>query len=81
MPVKKNPNQKKNKLNPTRLFGSVVVGTKGQFVIPAEARREFGIKSGDQLLIFGNTENNVIAVIKANQVSDLLQNITNITGK
>jgi len=73
------PAKKKNKTqNPTKLFGSVVVGTKGQFVIPAEARRQFNIASGDQLLIFGNPDNNVIAVIKANQVSDLLDSLTNI---
>jgi len=33
-------------------FGSVTVGERGQVVIPAEARKEYGIKPGDKLLVF-----------------------------
>lgn len=32
-------------------FGAVTVGERGQVVIPAEARKEFGIEPGDKLLI------------------------------
>jgi len=33
-------------------FGHVTVGERGQVVIPAEARKQFGISSGDKLLVF-----------------------------
>ena len=33
---------------------SVTVGTKGQIVIPREARKMFGIEPGDTLLLLGD---------------------------
>ena len=33
------------------LFGIVTVGDKGQIVIPAKARKVFGISAGDQLVV------------------------------
>lgn len=35
------------------MFGMVTVGDKGQIVIPVRARRIFGIKPGDQLMVLG----------------------------
>jgi len=35
----------------TKLHGTTVVGTKGQVVIPASARRELHIKPGDSLVV------------------------------
>lgn len=32
-------------------YGMVTVGERGQIVIPAEARRELGIKPGDKLVV------------------------------
>lgn len=37
-------------------FGSVVVGERGQIVIPKEARSVFNINAGDKLLILGDEE-------------------------
>jgi AbrB family looped-hinge helix DNA binding protein len=34
-----------------KFFGKVPVGTKGQIVIPAEARKAMGIKPGDSLIV------------------------------
>ena len=36
------------------VFGLVTVGDKGQIVIPAKARKLFGIRAGDQLLVLGD---------------------------
>ena len=36
------------------LYGMVKVGEKGQIVIPADARKTFGIKPGDSLLMLGD---------------------------
>nr|UWI49639.1 helix-turn-helix domain-containing protein [Clostridioides difficile] len=40
----------------TFFFGAVVVGERGQIVIPKEARDIFNINAGDKLLILGDEE-------------------------
>lgn len=45
------------------MFGVVKVGDKGQIVIPAKARKVFGIEPGDNLIVLGD-ESSGIAVIK-----------------
>ena len=54
------------------LYGMVRVGEKGQIVIPAAARKTFGIKPGDSLLMLGDeqglallTEEKALAVLHA----------------
>ncbi|MCJ0222544.1 helix-turn-helix transcriptional regulator [Clostridioides difficile] len=37
-------------------FGAVVVGERGQIVIPKEAREVFNINAGDKLLVLGDEE-------------------------
>lgn len=69
-------NKTRNNNQPdSELFGSVTVGAKGQFVIPIEARKKLGIEPGDQLLIFGNDANKVLAVIKSEEVSKLVNDL------
>ena len=46
------------------IFGTVTVGDKGQIVIPAKARKTFGISPGDQLVILGD-EAQGLAALKA----------------
>jgi len=36
------------------IFGVVKVGDKGQIVIPKDARKIYGIESGDALLLLGD---------------------------
>ena len=36
------------------IFGVVKVGYKGQIVIPRDARKVYGIKAGDALLMLGD---------------------------
>jgi AbrB family looped-hinge helix DNA binding protein len=48
---------KVKKMNPPegkKFYGSVTVSERGQIVIPAEARNDFGIDTGDKLLVFGD---------------------------
>lgn len=44
------------------LFGVVKVGDKGQIVIPKDARKQYGIKPGDSLMLLG--DQNGMALIK-----------------
>ena len=46
------------------LFGTVTVGDKGQIVIPVKARKVFGIKAGDALVVLGDEERG-LALLKA----------------
>lgn len=45
------------------LFGVVTIGEKGQIVIPAKARKIFGLKAGDQLVVLGD-ETQGLALMK-----------------
>lgn len=42
----------KSVMGKPRCFGSATVGPRGQVVIPANARRELGINTGDTILVF-----------------------------
>ena len=37
-----------------KFYGAVTVSERGQIVIPVEARRDFKVKAGDKLLVFGD---------------------------
>ena len=37
-----------------KFYGSVTVSERGQVVVPAEARKDFNIATGDKLLVFGD---------------------------
>lgn len=37
-------------------YGAVTVSSRGQIVLPAQARRDLGIAAGDKLLVLGDPE-------------------------
>ncbi len=60
-------------------WGSVTVGTKGQIVIPAEARTQFNLKEGDKLLIVSSNDKPTLVAIKPEILEEYLGKIqTNI---
>lgn len=59
------------------IFGMVKVGDKGQIVIPAKARKIFGIQPGDNLIVLGD-EGQGIAIIKERGLLDLLSKARSI---
>lgn len=36
-----------------RFYGAVTVSSRGQMVLPVDARRDFNIETGDKLLVLG----------------------------
>lgn len=54
-----------------KFYGSVTVSDRGQIVIPAEARRDFGIEVGDKLLVFSDLEKG-IALAKASVITGMI---------
>lgn len=57
-----------------RFYGSITVSERGQIVIPAEARRDFGIEIGDKLLVFGDLEQG-LAIMKASKLIEKMPGI------
>lgn len=55
-------------------YGAVTVGERGQIVIPAQARRDHDIASGDKLIVLGSSDG--IALMRADRLLDLLGDTT-----
>lgn len=59
-----------------KLYGTATVGTKGQVVIPADARDEMGIVPGDRLYVVGAPEKSWLGFIKEEQLRQIVDHIT-----
>ncbi|MCM1158390.1 MAG: helix-turn-helix domain-containing protein [Bacteroidales bacterium] len=57
------------------IFGMVKVGERGQIVIPQKARKVFDIQAGDQLLVLGDVKQGGMAVMKVDELKDMLPNV------
>ena len=55
-----------------KFYGAVVVGERGQIVIPAEARHDLEITSGEKLIILGGFQGNGLMIVKREAISQLL---------
>ena len=55
-----------------KLYGSTTVSLKGQVVIPATARKELGINSGDTLLVLNAPRMQGLVLLKAEAVEQIL---------
>ncbi|MGD9117057.1 MAG: AbrB/MazE/SpoVT family DNA-binding domain-containing protein [Dehalococcoidia bacterium] len=62
-----------------RFYGSVTVSERGQIVIPSDARKDFGICTGDKLLVLGDLEQG-IAVTTVSLLSKSLKNSEILRG-
>ena len=57
-----------------RMYGTTTVGARGQVVIPAGARKDLGLKPGDQLVVMGKF-GKIVSLMKADQIEDLVSMI------
>ena len=63
-----------------KLYGTATVGARGQVVIPAEARKDLGISSGDQLMVMGKF-GKALGLIKASEMESFVKVIMeNLSG-
>lgn len=69
MTMKKSDNGHKH------FFGTTTIGEKGQVVIPAEARKAMGLKSGQKLLVIGMGKS-MIALTKADQLEKMADHLS-----
>lgn len=58
-----------------KLYGTATVGTKGQIVIPADARDELGIQTGDRLYVFGSPDAGVVGLIKEESIEAFVEKL------
>ena len=58
-----------------KFYGSATIGTKGQVVIPAEAREELAMRDGDKVIITKAPHHNGILIIKADVLENHLSEI------
>jgi AbrB family looped-hinge helix DNA binding protein len=59
-----------------KLYGTATVGTKGQVVIPADAREEMGISTGDRLYVVGSPEGGFLGLLKEESLEQIVQQLT-----
>ena len=59
-------------------YGTVTVGERGQVVIPAEARRQFGIETGDKLLVFNHPISRCFSLVKIDAARDYMEQMCSI---
>ena len=55
-----------------KCFGSTTVGSRGQVVVPANARKELGIDAGTTLLVFLPPHGQGLLLLKADAVEQML---------
>ncbi len=54
------------------LVGTATVGTKGQVVIPVEAREKMGVKPGDKLVALYIDDHKTVAFISESEVQSMI---------
>lgn len=59
-----------------KLYGTATVGTKGQVVIPADAREALNIQSGDRLYVVGSVQKEWVGFIKEDKLRELVAHLT-----
>lgn len=59
-----------------KLYGTATVGSKGQIVIPAEAREELNIQPGDRLYIVNAMHGAGVVCLKEEMLESMVQQLT-----
>lgn len=58
-----------------KLYGTATIGTKGQVVIPVEARYELGLHPGDRLYVVGSSNKGFIGLLKEDTLEHFLEQV------
>ncbi|MDX2776461.1 AbrB/MazE/SpoVT family DNA-binding domain-containing protein [Streptomyces caniscabiei] len=66
----------KSLMGDKKLYGTATVGTKGQIVIPADAREELNIKPGDRMYVMNAMHGSGIVLLKEEMLESLVQQMT-----
>lgn len=63
-----------------KFYGSVTVSERGQIVIPAAARKDFGIEVGEKLLVLGDLDKGIV-LTKANVIMRMIDGSLKAVGQ
>lgn len=58
-----------------KLYGTATVGTKGQIVIPADAREELNVMPGDRLYVVGTQGKGILGLIKEEMLEEFIEHL------
>lgn len=64
-----------------KFCGSTTVGERGQIVIPAEARKAYGVDVGDKLMVFIHPHHDGLFLVKAETVTKLVTDAMSQLGR
>ncbi len=53
-------------------YGAATVGERGQIVIPVEARKRYGIETGDKILIMGAPHERGLMLVKIDALREFM---------
>lgn len=59
-----------------KLYGTATVGSKGQVVIPADAREELNIEPGDRLYVLGSMHGSGLVLLKEDMLEHLVEQMS-----
>jgi AbrB family looped-hinge helix DNA binding protein len=57
-------------------YGTATIGTKGQIVIPAKAREDLGLKSGEKVVVIGIKHHGMLGICPISSVEAMLTQTT-----
>jgi len=57
-------------------YGTATIGTKGQIVIPADAREDMSMQPGDKVVVFGIRERGMVGISPISSVEAMLAEMT-----
>ncbi|HET6746760.1 MAG TPA: AbrB/MazE/SpoVT family DNA-binding domain-containing protein [Candidatus Saccharimonadales bacterium] len=66
----------KNPIYHKKLYGTATVGSKGQIVIPSDARKEMGIEEGDRLYVIGAPDGGFLGLLKEEALQEMVQSMS-----
>jgi AbrB family looped-hinge helix DNA binding protein len=64
-----------------KVYGTAMVGERGQLVIPSDLRKDLSIKAGDRLMVFAKIDRKMISIMREKDLSDFLQKASKIISK
>jgi len=68
-------NKKESSIHNKQLYGTATVGTKGQIVIPSDAREQLGITPGDRLYVIGTPGKGMLGLLKEDMLEHFIEKL------
>jgi len=64
-----------------KFYGTVTVGERGQFVIPAQLRKALRVNSGDQLMVFAKPDKRMINIMPFKDFTQFVERASKAIAK